>query len=254
MLDLNKLHNQLREISTLVEVPLDEDFDFNIAGEAFVIESGSLLAYGDIDPDTGVRETQTFSVGDPIGFAEAIASREKSFHFRKLSDLTLRKFKSAELRRQVNASNVLSRTIIRYSIARIFGHKKSTTNFQFEDKFIDTNQEFLSRLYLAEGETIFSVNTKPRAIFFIEKGSVGIISENRNQLAVLSNGECFGESALIHNRLHSHSAIANTNLNLLLIDGERVKKELDLDQPLVQYAVFVLLKRLALMNKLRGVT
>lgn len=254
MLDFEKLHKQLSQISISVEVSMDENFDFNAEGEAFVIESGSLLAYGDIDPDTGVRETQTFTTGDPIGFAEAIASKEKAFNFRILSDLTLRKFSTTEIRRQVNQSNVLSRTIIRYSIARIFGHKKPTSNFHFEDKFIDTNHDILSRQYFSKDEKIFSINTKPRAIFFIEKGSVGIISENRKQVAVLTDGECFGESALIHNRPHSHSAVANSNLNLLLIDGERVTKELNLDQPLVQYTLYVLLKRLALMNKLRGIT
>lgn len=40
MLDFDKLHDQFRKIATLVELPMDADFDSNIAGEAFIIESG----------------------------------------------------------------------------------------------------------------------------------------------------------------------------------------------------------------------
>ena len=124
MIDFDNLYTELNGTSCLVKITIDEDFDFNVKDEAFVIESGSLLAFGDLDSETGVRGTQSYGVGDPIGFAEAVAGREKAFRFRKLSNVTVRKFRAVDIRREVNASNVLSRTIIRYSIARIFGQKK----------------------------------------------------------------------------------------------------------------------------------
>jgi hypothetical protein len=253
MIDFDNLYAELNDISSLVKITIDEDFDFNVKDEAFVIESGSLLAHGDLDSKTGIRGTQTYGVGDPIGFAEAIACKEKAFQFRKLSNVTLRKFKAVDIRREVNASNVLSRTIIRYSIARIFGQKKSAGNFYFEENFIDVNQKALTRLDIRQGQAIFTVNTKPRAIFFIEKGSVEVVSSKQKQLTVLRAGECFGESALINDIPHRHSAVANTDVSLLLIQRARVLKELDSDQPLVRFTVVALLKRLALMNKLRGV-
>ena len=98
------------------------------------------------------------------------------------------------------------------------------------------------------------MNSKPRAIFFIEKGSVEVVSSTQKQLTVLKAGECFGESALISDIPHRHSAVASTDVSLLLIERARVLKELDSDQPLVRFTVVALLKRLALMNKLRGVT
>ena len=51
---------------------MDDEFDFNKKDEAFVIESGKLLAYDERNL------TQTFDVYDPVGFAEAIALDQKT--------------------------------------------------------------------------------------------------------------------------------------------------------------------------------
>ena len=186
---------QVSDWSNLVGVGVDEEFDFASQDYAFLIESGAVLAYGEKDRETGIKATQTFGVHDPIGFAEAIAVRDIRLEFRKLSDLTLIKFDSAELRKQVNSANVLAKTIIKYSLSRIFDSKRSANNFSFEDEFINKNYRFLTRMRVAQEEEVFRVNGDAQRMFFIEKGLVEIVSETNKILADLGIGECFGEAA-----------------------------------------------------------
>ena len=96
MYDIKNLLKGISGITDLINVGMDDEFDFNKKDEAFVIESGKLLAYDERNL------TQTFDVYDPVGFAEAIAVRPKNLKFRKLSDLTLRKFDGTEIRAQAN--------------------------------------------------------------------------------------------------------------------------------------------------------
>ena len=55
----------------LINVGMDDEFNFTKKDEAFVIESGKFHAYDEHNL------TQTFDVYDPVGFAEAIAVRPK---------------------------------------------------------------------------------------------------------------------------------------------------------------------------------
>ena len=244
---------QVSDWSNLVGVGVDEEFDFASQDYAFLIESGAVLAYGEKDRETGIKATQTFGVHDPIGFAEAIAVRDIRLEFRKLSDLTLIKFDSAELRKQVNSANVLAKTIIKYSLSRIFDSKRSANNFSFEDEFINKNYRFLTRMRVAQEEEVFRVNGDAQRMFFIEKGLVEIVSGTNKIVADLGIGECFGEAALLSDRPRNYAAIAKKDSSLLVIERSTVEEEMHDDSPLVRLSVLVLLKRLELMNKLRMV-
>ncbi len=251
MSSFETLLGQVSDSSNLVEVGVDDDFDFTLKDQIFLIESGSVLAYGEKDPETGIKATQTFGVHDPIGFTEAIAVRDIGLEFRKLSDLTLRKFDPAELRKQVNSANVFSKTIIKYSLSRIFDAKKSSSNFSFEEEFVNKQYRFLTRKKVAQDEEIFRVNSDAQKMFFIEKGLIGIVSRNNRMVADLSDGECFGEAALLSDRPRNYAAIARKDSSLLVIERSTVEHEMTDDSPLVRLSVLVLLKRLELMNKLR---
>ena len=90
-------------------------------------------------------------------------------------------------------------------------------------------------------------------MFFIENGSVQIVSKSAKIIANLCGGECFGEGALLNNRPRNYTAIAQKESTLLVIEESIVDKELGRDSPLVRLSVLVLLKRLELMNKMRMV-
>ena len=78
MFIIEDLLNELIDISSIVEVNKDEDFDFTRDNEAFVIESGNLLSFAHKKSVVGVRSTQTFGPFDPVGFAEVIGAKEKT--------------------------------------------------------------------------------------------------------------------------------------------------------------------------------
>lgn len=88
-------------------------------------------------------------------------------------------------------------------------------------------------------------------MFFIEKGSIQIVSKSAKIIANLNGGECFGEAALLNNRTRNYTAIAQKESTLLVIEESIVDRELSKDPPLVRLSVLVLLKRLELMNKMR---
>ena len=253
MFSFDQLLDEASDHSSLVDVALDEDFRFDQKENIFLIDQGSVLAYGEKDPNTGIKATQTFKELDPIGFAEAIAGRQMRLSFRKLTDLKLRVFPAAEVKKQVNSANVFSQTIIKYSLSRIFDQKRSTNYFSFEDEFIAQNYDFMSRVRIARGDDIFRITERATKMFFIEKGAVGILSRTNKQIAELGLGECFGESAMLNDRKRRYTAVANKDTTLLLIDQPTVEKQMAMDTPLVRLVVLVLLKRLELMNRLRMV-
>jgi CRP-like cAMP-binding protein len=251
MLDFNILLNQLKEQSTVLEIPLGEDFDFTNKDHAYVIESGSVLVIGEKNTDTGVSPTHTLEVYDPIGFAEAISARPNKLRFRQVTDLKLRKFDSDELRKLVDASNIFSKTVIKYSIGRIFGQIRGSSNLAFEEGFIDKNYELLRRRVMAQDDEIFRIGTIAKEMFFINNGSVRVVSPEMKVIADLGVGECFGESALFDSRPRSYTVIANRNTDLLVIDREQVEIEVSKEPPIVRLTVLLLIKRLEVMNNLR---
>ena len=253
MITFKELLQEFNGAENLVKIGLKDSFDYTGKDQVFLIESGSVLMFGKKDAKTGIRETQIFGTHDPIGFAEAIASREVQLEFKPLTDLTLVRFDAAELRKQVNTANIFSKTIIKYSLARIFNIKRSGYNFAFEDDFINKKDNLFSRIKFSQDQVIFSAGSDSKKMFFIENGSVNIVSKSSSILANLSGGDCFGEAALLSSRPRNHTAIAQKECTLLVIEESIVFKELSRDSPLVRLSVIVLLKRLELMNKMRMV-
>ena len=253
MITFRELLGEFNGADNLVKIGLKDSFDFTSKDQVFLIESGSVLVYAEKHPKTGLRATQTFETHDPIGFAEAIASREVQLDFKALTDLTLVRFDGAKLRKQVNTANIFSKTIIKYSLGRIFNIKRSTNNFAFEDDFINKKDKLFSRIKYSQDQIIFSAGSDSKKMFFIENGSVKIVSKSGKIIANLCGGECFGEAALLNNRPRNYTAIAQKESTLLVIEESIVDKELGRDSPLVRLSVLVLLKRLELMNKMRMV-
>ena len=250
MFIIEDLLKELIDISSIIEVKKDENFDFKKGNEAFFIESGNLLSFADKRSVAGVRSTQTFGPSDPIGFAEVIGAKEKITSFKPLTDLRLHKFLGTVIKAKINSSNILAESIIKYSIGRIFSHRKTGGNILLEEKFIYNNYKSLGQFNVPEGEFIFKVGEQAEVMYFIEKGGVEIGTGTGKPIAKLIAGDCFGEAALIKERPRNFSARAVRPTRLILIEREVVKKELEREHALVRLAVILLLKRLDLMNKL----
>ena len=82
---------------------------------------------------------------------------------------------------------------------------------------------------------------------------MGTFSRTKKQIAELGVGECFGESEILNDRTRRYTVVPNKGSTLLLIEENKVEKELAKDASLVRSSVVALLKRLELMNRLRMV-
>ena len=114
MLSVSKLLKLVDDQSKHIKVALDEDFDFHEKDDAYLIIDGEILSYGDRNL------TQVLSKHDPIGFAEAILARKKVLKYRRITDLELLAIPGFKLREDVNSSHVVVKSIIKYSLCRIF--------------------------------------------------------------------------------------------------------------------------------------
>tara|TARA_B100000989_G_C19475740_1_gene442798 strand:+ start:123 stop:932 length:810 start_codon:yes stop_codon:yes gene_type:complete len=245
MLDITSLLPKIgsgRNRLKFVEGDLIDSFGNNVA---FVVETGALLAYDDRNL------TQTFVSSDPIGFAEIVAGRDITLKFRAKSDGQLIEFDGDEIKASaVNADPVCS-SIIKYSVARVFGSDRKQKNYKFEDYFLNDNIKKFKHLNYEKEAPIFTQGDEGHGMFYVEQGLVRLETKSAQVLAELGPGECFGEAALFDTEGRMCSAFASSNTSLVFIEKELMLAEIQKAPLMTQFMVVTLLKRLDLMNKLR---
>ena len=88
-------------------------------------------------------------------------------------------------------------------------------------------------------------------MYFLEKGSVQLFTQNNRELATLTIRTCFGASTLIRGKKHNNSALALENCLIRTIDEDLIEKSLSNEEPLVQLILYLVLRRAVFMNCLR---
>jgi len=99
---------------------------------------------------------------------------------------------------------------------------------------------------LNPGEVLFNEGDKGRLMYLIREGKIKITKgkgEEEKVLAVLKEGDFFGEMAIIDGSPRSASAIAVTLTSLLVIDEETFTSKIR-ENPLIEYVLGTLAKRL----------
>ncbi len=250
-LDLAELVRAMQEEETTIEVEKSANLDFVDGDNAFLVLEGEVIAFDEIDAGTGLRKTITLRKDDPIGFAEAIASRIPALRYAANTDVKLLKVSALSLRKAVSESNILAATIIRYIVTRIFRDIKRSNNYLFEDEFIDRNRAIFHLAKYAIDDQIFSPASQVLMMYFIKTGSVEITASDGLVLGTLKGGECFGEGALLSDRKRLYTATAVSEVETIAIEKSLVLREIKKNSPLVQVVTLVLLRRLEIMNTLR---
>ena len=250
-IDLAALVSALRKDEKIIEIERSEYLDFVNGEKAFLVLEGEVVAFDEIDPGTGLRKTITLRQDDPVGFAEAIASRIPSLRYAANSDVKLLELSAVSLRKAVSEANILAATVIRYIVSRIFKDIKRSNNYMFEDEFIDRNHDIFHLGKYAVDDRIFSPSTQVFMMYFIKSGSVEITASDGLVLGTLKGGECFGEGALLSDRKRLYTATAVSQVETVAIEKSIVIREIKKNSPLVQIVTLVLLRRLEIMNTLR---
>ena len=244
MLDAKKILKEIKEFNS-IKIRDTDNYDFKNSDNAYLINKGSVLIYGDNN------STLTFGELDPIGFAEVILARTKHLKYKITSDLDILSFSGFKIRKEVNNCQVVVKSIIKYSLGRIFGNSKSKGHYLLEDEFISKNHDLFNRMHHVKGDQIFVNDQEPRGMYFVEKGSVSLFDKKGKFLASLGKSETFGESALISGKLRNNTAIADTDTQLIEISSEILDAQIAIESPLVKLSLLSILRRLELMNKLR---
>ena len=249
MLTTKQLILNLRSKYKKITVNKEENFNFNDKKKAYVLLLGNIISYGERD------YTQLLKKNDPIGFAESILAKEKILKYKRLTDITLLEFDAKEIRDTVNASNIVIRAIIKYSLSRIFSSSKSSrkSHYLFEDKFVYKNWKLLDTKTYNEEAIIFSHGNSANNMFFIEKGQVRLTSKENKVIKVLNSGESFGELALIRGRKRLNSAISVGHTMLKVIKGSMIAKIIKNENFLVQLSILSLAKKLEIINGIRSI-
>ena len=98
------------------ELTLSEDgeIDFDCRNACYIIKKGELLSYGKN------KFTQLLNASDPIGVAETILGRPNELKYRRHKKVELYCLAGDPVRRQINNAGPLAKSIIKYSLRRIF--------------------------------------------------------------------------------------------------------------------------------------
>ena len=251
---LDELLTELAGRSREVVLQPNEYFDFNLKDQVALIVEGDLLMIAPKDPKTGRSKRHTLKAKDPYGVAEAISSKTPDFECTVQTATKLRIFNGQEIRAYANKASVFARTIIRYSLKRIYGDtdKDRKASIVFEDDFIYAHRDDLRSMEVPPELVLFKAGAEADKMYFIEKGEVAINSEQNRLIAKLGAGECFGEAVLLGESARTAGAIVEQEAELVAIDGEFARRELALEHPITQLVTLLVLRQVGLLNQLRG--
>lgn len=104
---------------------------------------------------------------------------------------------------------------------------------------------------LMPGEVLFHEGDAGEEMYFIRKGKIKISigeEEQEKVLAILKDGDFFGEMAVIDGSPRSASATAIEETDLLIIDKESFVSKIN-ENPLVAYVIEVLTKRVRTLDE-----
>jgi CRP/FNR family cyclic AMP-dependent transcriptional regulator len=99
---------------------------------------------------------------------------------------------------------------------------------------------------LQAGEVLFNEGDRGEIMYLIREGKIKITKgkgDEEKTLAVLKEGDFFGEMAIIDGSPRSAGAVAVTPVSLLVIDKESFKEKLR-ENPLIEYVLETLTRRL----------
>ncbi len=99
---------------------------------------------------------------------------------------------------------------------------------------------------LEQGEVLFDEGEKGDVMYLIREGKIKITKgkdEDEKVLAIMKEGDFFGEMAIIDGSPRSAGAIAASTVSLLVIDKETFKSKIK-ENPLIEYVLETLSRRL----------
>lgn len=115
-----------------------------------------------------------------------------------------------------------------------------------------SDDKTLVRRQYIEDVSIFEAGDVAEEAFLIEEGEIRIFKEEdgiKHEIAVLGEGEIFGEMALIKNTSHTANAVATKRAVLIIITQKALKEKLEEADPLIAALIHMFVKRIYKSNE-----
>ena len=93
----------------------------------------------------------------------------------------------------------------------------------FDDETLAALARRVTTTQLGDGETLFEEGDEGETFYIVDSGEVAIRKEGKT-LALLRDGQIFGEMALVRKEPRSATARARTNCEVVPIDNRRFKR------------------------------
>lgn len=248
MLSKDELLEAIQPYATLSALDI-QSLRFKAARDyGFVIAKGSGYIIDDIVIASGLESSHMVRECDPIGFGEVLTRSQSFFTFTTTRDMEILQIDADLIRDRVARAGFLAREILRYNLSRIFDRKRPRPNVVFEDQLVAACGDHISEIEFRAGEVIYEQSAFATHFYFIERGQIGLFSDNGNVVEVLKPTECFGEASLITNTQRSLKAVANTDCVLRTLDAKYFKDQIAGEHPLVQLSLIQLSKHLMFQN------
>ena len=150
------IKNVPNEYINELTVSEDCEIDFDCRNACYIIKSGELLSYG------ANKFTQLLKTNDPKGVAETILGRSNELKYRRYKKVDLYSLAGDPVRSQINSAGPLAKSIVKYSLRRIFQvSDDDKAPLLFEEKFFLNNEKetSLESLKRAHGfsEVVFQI-------------------------------------------------------------------------------------------------
>ncbi len=124
----------------------------------------------------------------------------------------------------------------KYGVMQAFQLLTSASQFYSEIESIVSNMPSHNILEYIKGETIFNKGDEPDNVYIILLGEVKlvfpVVSTNKSSTLILHKGHLFGELAVLNHKKRAGTAIANSNVRLLSINGDDFKNLIPKSAPL----------------------
>ena len=249
MLDNNMLLAEVK-VSKDAEVRLISDAEeLHSRDAALFITKGVALLRDHSVFDTTIHSTQRFSVGDSIYLAAVLSRRPLNRSYTIHEPLEVVSVDGGALRRAVMNASFLVKEIIRNSITRIYAVGQRA-NPVFEDRFLLHYKDSFKRSSVRRDQSIFLVGEPPKGLYFIEKGSVFLTTEDHARLGSFMR-RIFFERFYHYVHRQKQNVYAMEDCSLLLLEKQQVLDEVNGETPLVKLVLSHIFNLLELMNQLR---
>lgn len=102
--------------------------------------------------------------------------------------------------------------------------------------------------FYKKGEVIYHAGAQPRAVYFIKKGTVSMVTVNSEGKefiqGIFKAGEYFGEPALLLNKRYLADTLATQDSEIIAVNGTQFLEILDLDRGFSRNLILTLSNRL----------